>query len=92
MAADAELHLRTATAPVSARYDWGDGTTRLIVGFESLGPEPNQGRPGARKLPDGEVAENEGLVAGAGRRPEGTARSRLSPGPAAPEKQFRRRV
>ena len=34
---DTDLHLRTATAPVSARYDWGDGSTRLIVSFERLG-------------------------------------------------------
>jgi hypothetical protein len=28
-----ELHERTATKPKSARFDWGDGTTRVIVGF-----------------------------------------------------------
>ena len=54
---DAELHLRTATAPVSARYDWGDGTTRLIVGFESLGPNRSKVALEHEKLPDGEVAE-----------------------------------
>jgi hypothetical protein len=28
-----ELRQRTATKPKSARFDWGDGTTRVIVGF-----------------------------------------------------------
>ncbi|HNH87582.1 MAG TPA: hypothetical protein PLE93_10800 [Solirubrobacterales bacterium] len=54
---DAELHLRTATAPVSARYDWGDGTTRLIVGFESLGPNRSKVALEHEKLPDAQVAD-----------------------------------
>jgi hypothetical protein len=32
---DGELRERTATRPKSARYDWGDGSTRVIVGFEA---------------------------------------------------------
>jgi len=32
---DGELRERTATKPKSARYDWGDGTTRVNVGFEA---------------------------------------------------------
>jgi hypothetical protein len=31
------LRERTATRPRSARFDWGDGQTRLIVGFEAKG-------------------------------------------------------
>jgi hypothetical protein len=54
---DAELHLRTATAPVSARYDWGDGTTRLIVSFETQGPKKSRVALEHEKLPDSEVAE-----------------------------------
>lgn len=54
---DTELHLRTATAPTSARYDCGDGTTRLIVGFESLGQAKSRVSLEHEKLPDGEVAE-----------------------------------
>lgn len=54
---DADLHLRTATAPVSARYDWGDGTTRLVVGFERLGPNKSRVALEHEKLPDGKVAE-----------------------------------
>jgi len=53
---DADLSLRTATAPVSARYDWGDGSTRLSVGFESLGPARSRISLQHEKLPDGEVA------------------------------------
>jgi hypothetical protein len=32
---DNELRERTATRPKSARFDWGDGETRVIVGFVS---------------------------------------------------------
>ncbi len=35
---DAELRERTATRPRSARFDWPDGTTRVIVGFAAKGP------------------------------------------------------
>ena len=31
------LRARTATKPKSARFDWGDGRTRVIVGFEAKG-------------------------------------------------------
>jgi hypothetical protein len=31
---DGELTERTSTRPKSARFDWGDGATRVIVGFE----------------------------------------------------------
>ncbi len=34
---DGELRERTATRPKSARYDWGDGSTRVIVGFDAKG-------------------------------------------------------
>ena len=54
---DAELHLRTATAPVSARYDWGDGSTRLIVGFDAIGLERSRVALEHERLPNGEVAE-----------------------------------
>ena len=33
----AELRERTATKPKSARFDWGDGETRLVVGFTAKG-------------------------------------------------------
>ena len=34
---DDALRERTATKPKSARFDWGEGETRVIVGFESKG-------------------------------------------------------
>jgi hypothetical protein len=34
---DGRLRERTATKPRSARFDWGDGQTRVIVGFEAKG-------------------------------------------------------
>ena len=34
---EAELRERTATRPRSARFDWRDGTTRVVVGFEPKG-------------------------------------------------------
>ena len=34
---DGELRERTATKPKSARFDWGDGETRVIFGFEPKG-------------------------------------------------------
>ncbi len=36
---DGQLRERKSTRPRTARYDWGDGTTRVIVGFESKGPQ-----------------------------------------------------
>ena len=34
---DAELRQRTALKPKSVRFDWGDGETRVIVGFVAKG-------------------------------------------------------
>jgi hypothetical protein len=34
---DGELRQRTATKPRSARFDWGDGETRVMVAFEAKG-------------------------------------------------------
>ena len=52
----AELHLRTATPHKSARYDWEDGATRVIVGFEEL--DANKSRIGImhERLPDSDTA------------------------------------
>ena len=36
---DGELSERTATRPKSARFDWGDGTSRVIVGFDAKGEQ-----------------------------------------------------
>lgn len=34
---DAQLRERTATRPRSARFDWGDGTSRVVMGFVAKG-------------------------------------------------------
>ena len=36
---DAEVRERTSTRPRSARYDWVDGSTRVVFGFEAKGPQ-----------------------------------------------------
>jgi hypothetical protein len=53
----ADLRLRTATAPKSARYDWEDGTTRIVVGFESLAPDKSRVALAHQRLPDPDTAE-----------------------------------
>jgi hypothetical protein len=39
---DGTLRVRTSIKPRSARFDWGDGTTRVAVGFTSKGPGKSQ--------------------------------------------------
>lgn len=51
------LSLRTATAPKSARYDWEDGTTRVIVSFEAVGDMKTRVAMAHERLPDAETAE-----------------------------------
>ena len=53
----AELHVRTATAPRSARYDWEDGSTRVIVGFDDLGERKSRVSLSHERLPDADTAE-----------------------------------
>jgi len=53
----AQLRLRTATAPKSARYDWEDGSTRVVVGFESLAQDKSRVALAHEKLPDADTAE-----------------------------------
>ena len=54
---DADLGLRTATKPKSARYDWEDGTTRVIVSFEAKGPRKATVFVSHERLPDADTAE-----------------------------------
>jgi hypothetical protein len=54
---DGELSERTATRPRSARFDWGDGTTRVIVAFEPKGEEKSRMALQHVRLPDGGEAE-----------------------------------
>ena len=52
-----ELRERTATKPKSARFDWGDGDTRVIVGFEEKGDAKSTAALEHARLPDAEEAE-----------------------------------
>jgi hypothetical protein len=53
----ADLRVRTATAPRTARYDWEDGSTRLIVGFEDLGEAKSRVALSHERLPDADAAD-----------------------------------
>jgi uncharacterized protein YndB with AHSA1/START domain len=53
----ADLRVRTATAPKSARYDWEDGSTRVIVGFEAVDEAKSRVALSHERLPDAETAE-----------------------------------
>jgi uncharacterized protein YndB with AHSA1/START domain len=53
----AELHERTATKPKSARFDWGDGDTRVIVGFTAQGEAKSTVALEHARLPDAGEAE-----------------------------------
>ena len=54
---DADLTLRTATKPKSARYNWEDGSTRLNVSFESKGQSKATVFLSHERLPDADTAE-----------------------------------
>ena len=53
----ADLRVRTATAPRTARYDWEDGSTRVIVGFESAGEHKSRVALSHERLPDSDSAD-----------------------------------
>jgi hypothetical protein len=55
--ANGELRERTSTRPKSARYDWNDGSTRVIVGFEAKGDEKSTVALAHERLPDPDEAE-----------------------------------
>jgi Domain of unknown function (DUF4287) len=54
---DGELRERTATRPKSARFDWGDGKTRVIVGFEAKGDAKSTAALEHERLRDAKEAE-----------------------------------
>jgi hypothetical protein len=54
---EGELRERTATKPKSARFDWGDGDTRVVVGFEARGEAKSVAALAHEKLPDADEAE-----------------------------------
>ncbi len=51
-----DLRLRTATAPKSARYDWEDGATRVIVEFAGRGEAKSNIVLSHERLPDADTA------------------------------------
>jgi hypothetical protein len=53
----ADLRERTATKPKSVRFDWGDGRTRVVVGFEPKGERKSVVALEHARLPDAEEAE-----------------------------------
>jgi uncharacterized protein YndB with AHSA1/START domain len=54
---DGELSERTSNRPKGVRYDWADGSTRVVVGFEPKGPEKSVVALEHQRLPDAEEAE-----------------------------------
>jgi len=54
---DGELRERTATRPTTARFDWGDSDTRVVVGFIEKGEGRSTAALAHEKLPDAEEAE-----------------------------------
>ena len=54
---DGELRERTASKAKSARFDWGDGATRVIVDFTSKSESKSVVALAHERLPDAEEAE-----------------------------------
>jgi hypothetical protein len=54
---DGTMRLRTSQPGRSARFDWGDGTTRVNVGFEGKGPAKATVAIAHERLPDPDEAE-----------------------------------
>ena len=54
---DAELRQRTALKPKSVRFDWGDGATRVIVGFVAKGEDKSTAALQHIRLADAGEAE-----------------------------------
>jgi Domain of unknown function (DUF4287) len=54
---DGKLRERTATRPKSARFDWGGGDTRVIVGFTAKSEQKSTAALEHERLPDADEAE-----------------------------------
>jgi len=54
---DGELRERTASRSKSARFDWGDGETRVVVDFTAKGEAKSTVALAHERLPDAEEAE-----------------------------------
>ena len=46
------VRVRTATAPLRARYDWDDGNSRVVVGFEAVDDGKSRVALTHERLPD----------------------------------------
>lgn len=53
----AEMGLRTATPPRLARWDWEDGSTRIVLGIEAVDAHKSRLGLNHEKLPDADTAE-----------------------------------
>lgn len=53
---DGQLHERTATKPKTARFDWGDGTSRVLVTFAAKGEAKSSAAIQHRRLADSQEA------------------------------------
>ncbi len=54
---DGELTERTATKPKSARFDWGEGDSRVVVALLEKGDEKSTAALAHERLPDADEAE-----------------------------------
>ncbi len=54
---DGTMSLRTSQPPKTARFNWGDGTTRILVTFDAKGPAKSSAHVSHERLPDEAVAE-----------------------------------
>ena len=74
--ADAELRERTATAPRSIRFDWGDDGSRVHVTVDAKGVGRSVVSVQHERLPDaGAQRAHEGVLARAAGGAEGAARA-----------------
>jgi len=53
---DGSMSLRTAQPGKSARFDWGDGATRILVTFDAKGPAKASAHVAHERLPSEDVA------------------------------------
>jgi len=54
---DGFMTLRTSVANKTARFDWGDGATRILVTFDTKAPAKSSAHVSHERLPDETVAE-----------------------------------
>ena len=55
---DGSMSLRTSQPGKVARFDWGDGPTRILVTFDAKGPSKATAHVSHERLPDADEAES----------------------------------